>query len=96
MYEFLGLVLLAVAVAALAFGLYRKATSQRTRIFLAIAGISAIAFPVAAILHNAAEALFHVEEAVFFLIAVIGAPLGVAAGLIGAAVSTYWGRLVRR
>ena len=37
-------------------------------------------------LHNAFDAVFHVEEAVFFLIAVIGAPVGVAVGRIGAAI----------
>jgi uncharacterized membrane protein len=96
MGKFLGLVLLAVAIAALSYGLYRKAPSRRTRMFLAVAGISALAFPIAAVLHNAVDALFHVEEPVFFLIAVIGAPIGVVVGVIGAALSTYWGRFARR
>ncbi len=66
-----------------------RAAPGRTRKFLAVAAISALAFPVLAVLHNAVDALFHFEEPVFFLLAVIGAPAGVVIGLAGAAVSAF-------
>ena len=74
---------LAVALPFLA----RRVGPGWTRVFLWIAAASAIAFPVGAVLHNAADALLHVEEPVFFLLAVIGAPAGLMIGLAGAAVS---------
>jgi hypothetical protein len=96
MARFLMLVAVALVLAAISFVLYRRTPRGWTRTFLGIAAISAIAFPAAAVLHNAFDAVFHVDEPVFFLIAVIGAPLGVAVGLIGAAFSAYSGRLARR
>jgi hypothetical protein len=44
------------------------------------------------VLHNAVDAIFHVDEAVFFLLAVIGAPVGVAVGVLGAAITAAGGR----
>jgi hypothetical protein len=58
-----------------------------TRVFLWIAAASAIAFPVGVVLHNAVDALLHVEEPVFFLLAVVVAPAGLLLGLAGAAVA---------
>lgn len=80
--------LLAVVLPLLA----RRADPGWTRVFLWIAAASAIGFPVGVVLHNAADALFHVEEPVFFLLAVIGAPVGLLVGLTGAVVS----RMARR
>lgn len=54
--------------------------------FLLVAGISLGAFIVSAFLHNALNALFKVEEPVFFVIAVIIAPLGLAVGVVGSLV----------
>jgi len=54
--------------------------------FMLVAGISLAIFVVSVFLHNAIYALFEVEEAVFFIIAVIVAPLGFAVGLIGSLV----------
>ncbi len=88
MTTFLLLVGTAVIAAVVLFLLYRRTPRGWTRVFLGIAGISAIAFPVCAVLHNAMDAIFHVEEPVFFLLAVIGAPAGVVTGLLGAAITT--------
>ncbi|HEX6851655.1 MAG TPA: hypothetical protein VF139_09625 [Candidatus Polarisedimenticolaceae bacterium] len=96
MTKFLMLIGAALVLAAISFVLYRRAPRGWTRIFLGLAAISAIAFPVGAVLHNAIDALFHVEEPVFFLIAVIGAPVGVLVGLVGAAITAYTGGLARR
>jgi hypothetical protein len=57
-----------------------------TRKFLILAGISVGAFILSFFLHNAISALLNIEEPVFFTIAVILAPLGVATGLIGSLV----------
>lgn len=91
MTRFLMLVGAAVLVAVVSFLVYRRTPRGWTRTFLGIAWISAIAFPVCAVLHNAVDAVFHVEEPVFFLLAVIGAPVGVAVGLLGAAIAAGLG-----
>ena len=57
-----------------------------TRRFLTLALISAIAIPVSVVVHNCLAALMHAEEPVFFLIAVVVAPIGLAIGLLGAAI----------
>jgi hypothetical protein len=44
-------------------------------------------------MHNALAALFNVEEPVFFVIAVIVAPLLLAAGLLGSLVILFMGLL---
>ena len=88
MTTFLLLVGAAVIAAVVLFLLYRRTPRGWTKAFLGIAGVSAIAFPVCAVLHNAMDAIFHVEEPVFFLLAVIGAPAGVMAGVLGAAITT--------
>jgi len=87
MTTFLTLVGAAVIAAVVSFLLYRRAPRGWTKLFLAIASVSAIAFPVCAVLHNAVDAVFHVEEPVFFLLAVIVAPAGIAVGLLGAAIT---------
>jgi len=53
--------------------------------FLIVAGASVVAFVVSALLHNALSALLHIEEPVFFLIAVLVAPLGFLVGVLGSA-----------
>ncbi len=92
MIRFLIMVGAAVLVAAAALLLHRRVPRGWTKTFLGIAAFSAIAFPICAVLHNAVDAVFHVEEPVFFLLAVIGAPLGVAVGLLGAAIAALRGR----
>jgi hypothetical protein len=87
MTTFLLLVGAAVVAAVVSFLLYRRVPRGWTKMFLAIAGISALAFPVCALLHNLVDAVFHFEEPVFFLLAVIAAPAGIAVGLIGAALT---------
>lgn len=72
--------------------LARRVGPGWTRVFLRVAAASAIAFPVGVVLHNAAEAMLRVEEPVFFVIAVIGAPAGLMIGLAGAAVSALMAR----
>lgn len=80
---------------AVVFGtvfLFLRTPPGWTKVFLGIAWVSALAFPIGAVLHNVVEAVFEVEEPVFFLIAVIGAPLGVLVGLSGAAITAWIGR----
>ncbi len=55
--------------------------------FLLISGVAVVVFVIAVFLHNAIYGLFHVEEPVFFLIAVVAAPLTFAVGILGAIVS---------
>ena len=50
--------------------------SKMLKIFLLIAGMALATFIVSVILHNAVSALLGVEEAVFFVIAVIHRPTG--------------------
>ena len=55
--------------------------------FLWIAAVSALSFIPSVILHNLLSGLLKVEEPVLFLLAIIGAPLGLLVGLVGAGVS---------
>jgi len=54
--------------------------------FLITAGSAVAVFILGVFLHNLVSALFDIEEAVFFTIATIIAPLGLATGLIGSLV----------
>ena len=54
-----------------------------SRVSLMVIGLSAAAFVLGAFLHNALSSLFNTEEAVFFIIAVVLAPLGFITGLAG-------------
>jgi hypothetical protein len=92
MFRFLILIATALAIAATAFVLCRRVPRGWTRFFLGLAAISALAFPACAVLHNAIDALFDVEEPVFFLAAVIGAPVGIVVGFAGAAIAAWAGR----
>lgn len=51
--------------------------------------LSAVAILVSVIVHNFLAGLLHTEEPVFFLIAVVVAPLGLVTGLAGAAICTF-------
>ncbi|MCU0232111.1 MAG: hypothetical protein MUC67_12195, partial [Acidobacteria bacterium] len=78
--------------AVVLFVFWSRAPQGWTKRFLAIAWISAVAFPVCAVLHNAVDAVFHLDEPFFFLLAVIAAPLGLAVGLVGAALTVLLAR----
>jgi cation transport ATPase len=54
--------------------------------FLIVAGIAVAVFVLSVFLHNMISGLFHIEEPVFFTIAIIIAPLGLLVGLIGSLV----------
>ncbi len=54
--------------------------------FLMVAGISLGAFIISAFLHNILSGVLGVEEPVFFIIAVILAPLAFVTGIIGSLV----------
>lgn len=61
--------------------------------FLLIMGISAGVFVVSVLLHNAISAWFHIEEPVFFSIAIFLAPAAFlvgAAGSIVLAIKRFW------
>ncbi len=55
--------------------------------FVLVSGLAVVVFVIAVFLHNAVYGLFHVEEHVFFVIAVIAAPLAFGIGIVGAIVS---------
>jgi hypothetical protein len=60
--------------------------------FLWIAAVSTLSFIPSVILHNLVSGLLKVEEPVFFLLAIIGAPMGFFVGVIGAAISAVMQR----
>ncbi len=60
--------------------------SRMLKTFLMVAGISVAVFILSVFLHNMSSGLFDIEEAVFFTIATIIAPLGLVVGLIGSLV----------
>ena len=92
MIRFLSLIVAALVLSAVAFVLSRRVPQGWTRNFLLLTAVSALAFPVGVVVHNAVDAIFHFDEPVFFLAAVIGAPLGVLVGLVGAAIAAWLGR----
>ena len=49
--------------------------------------VAVVAFPICMVLHNAVSAILGIEEPVFFVLAVIVAPLAFAVGLIGVLAS---------
>ena len=57
------------------------------RKFLLTMGISAGAFVVSVVAHNAVSAWFGIEEAVFFVIAVFLCPAAFLVGAVGSIVS---------
>ncbi|MDA8219608.1 MAG: hypothetical protein M0Z94_18570 [Dehalococcoidales bacterium] len=79
----------AYALSYLYFDRVKLTSSERglrmLKAFLAVAGGSICLFVVGVVLHNAISALLNVEEAVFFLLAVIVAPLAFAIGVLGSA-----------
>lgn len=68
-----------------------------TRKFLTVALISAVAIAVSVVVHSCLAGVLHAEQPIFFLIAVVVAPLGLAVGLVGAAVCALvaWRRRTR-
>lgn len=92
MFGFVMIVVTVLVLAAVTGVLFFRTKPGAVRKFLGVAAVSAAAFPVCVVLHNAVDALFHFEEAVFFLVAVIGAPLGMLVGVVGAAVAALMQR----
>ncbi len=54
--------------------------------FLLLTGASVVGLPVFAVLHNVVSALFHTEEPVFFITALIVCPIGFLVGAVGTIV----------
>ena len=54
--------------------------------FLLLTGASVVGLPVFVILHNVVSGLFNIEEAVFFIIAMIVCPVGFLVGAIDSIV----------
>jgi hypothetical protein len=55
--------------------------------FLRITALAPLLFVISVVLHNVISAVIGREEPVFFLLAVVGAPLLLVAGLAGASVA---------
>jgi hypothetical protein len=66
------------------------APSRWTRRWQTLLVGAIVTFPVAVVLHNAVSGLTGIEEPVFFLIAVIGAPVAFIAGAVGTLVTVLW------
>ncbi|MBL7166303.1 MAG: hypothetical protein ISS55_07460 [Dehalococcoidales bacterium] len=95
-----GLFLSGGAVYLLSYIYYDRAeprsTERRHRMlktFLIVAGIAVAAFIISVFLHNAISALFDIEEAVFFVIAVFISPLALLVGPVGSLVLFVMGLL---
>ena len=56
------------------------------KIFLLVAGVALGTFIISIFLHNALDALFDIEEPVFFVIAVFITPMAFTVGIIGSLV----------
>lgn len=54
--------------------------------FLLLTGASPVGLLVFGILHNVVGGLFHTEEAVFFILAIIVCPIGFLVGAVGSIV----------
>ncbi len=54
--------------------------------FLVVTAFSPLLFVAGVVLHNVIYGLTHVEEPVFFLIAVVVAPVAFAVGIVGSLV----------
>lgn len=64
--------------------------------FLMIAAIGVGLFVTSVPLHNLVSGLFKIEEPVFFLIAVVAAPVLVAMGIVGSLVVVVKGLFSKR
>lgn len=64
---------------------YRPPLADRVRLFVWLAAASVPVFLTGVLLHNLVDAMLHVEEPVFFLVAVVVAPLMFVGGLLAAA-----------
>ncbi|MHB1415867.1 MAG: hypothetical protein ACYC1C_11490 [Chloroflexota bacterium] len=80
----------AYALSYLYFDKVKTTSSERglaaLKGFLAVAGASIALFIVGVVLHNAISELLNFEEAVFFVLAVIVAPLAFIIGVLGSTV----------
>ena len=65
------------------------------RTFLVLAALSVPVFIVGAFMHNFLSALFGIEEPVFFILAVIVAPLALVVGLLGSLALSVMGMVSR-
>jgi hypothetical protein len=61
----------------------RKRVGGKHKVFLLLTGASAAGFLIFVVLHNLISAIWNIEEAVFFIIAVTLCPAGFLAGAIG-------------
>lgn len=89
-------ILLAVAGLGLVISTYRQKTAGKVRVFLLVAGYSAVGFLAGVVLHNLLYALamlaenlavihviLNILEAAAFIAAVILCPVGLLVGIIG-------------
>ena len=58
----------------------------KLRFSLILTGASAVLFVVSVLVHNFSSAIFQVEDALFFIIAVIACPVGFLVGFVGSIV----------
>ena len=63
------------------------------KVFLLVAGIALATFIISIFLHNGLDAIFGIEEPVFFVIAVFVSPVAFAVGIIGSLVMFIKGLL---
>jgi hypothetical protein len=58
------------------------------RFWLLLALLSSAGFALAVVVHNLIAALFHVEEPLVFVVAVLVTPVGAVVGALGTLVTT--------
>lgn len=59
------------------------------RFWLLLALVSGASFAVAVLVNNLISALFHVEEPVFFMVAMLVTPVGAVIGALGTLVTIF-------
>tara|TARA_Y100000310_G_C20439740_1_gene695500 strand:+ start:305 stop:679 length:375 start_codon:yes stop_codon:yes gene_type:complete len=77
-FSILGIVLIILTL--------KSKLSKKQKTFLVLTGASASGILISAILHNLVSALFNIEEAFFFILAIIVLPIMFLVGVVGSLI----------
>jgi hypothetical protein len=81
---------------ALLFLTLKRRVEGILKVFLLLAGASAIGMLIFGILHNVVSFLVDTEEPVFFILAVLICPIGLLVGVIGTIILAIKGKRVKQ